>query len=102
MNTAAHDHAGAGTVTTALEELEESTARVVSLRQKLEHIGAGLAERRESVRLYEEELAGVLATADHDRATIARLEGDVSEREHVLSHLRGELTELANELGAAG
>ena len=100
METAAHDSATPGAVTTALEELEESTARVVSLRHKLEQVGAALAERRESIRLYENELAAVLATADHDRTTISRLESEVGQREDVLSHLRTELNALAAELGA--
>ena len=90
-----------GELTAALAELEETTARVVALRLKVERLTAGLGERRQTLQGLERELASVRLSADHDRATISRLQGDVDERDELLEHLRTELAGLATELGLA-
>jgi chromosome segregation ATPase len=87
---------------TALAELEESTARVVALRHKVEQLTTGLAERQQALRELEGELSSLSASAADDRATVSRLETDVEGREELLAHLRTELTALAAELGFSG
>jgi chromosome segregation ATPase len=89
-------------LTAALGELEESTARVVSLRQKIERLGEQLAARQQALATLEQELAETRVSAEHDRATISRLEQELELRAGLLNRLRMELTSLAGELGMGG
>jgi chromosome segregation ATPase len=86
-------------LTAALGELEESTARLVALRQKLEQLGGGLADRRETLRAYDDELSAARLEAEQHRTTITRLEHELGSRESLFTHLQTELTGIAAELG---
>lgn len=101
METAATHTTGQGALAVALAELEESTARLVDLRHKVEHLDAGLAERQQALGNLEEELRAIHASADADRALVAGLESDMDGREELLGRLRGEVAALAAELGFA-
>ena len=87
-----------GGLSVALAELEESTARVVSVRQKVERLAAELTGRQQAVLSLERELSAARASAKHDREAIARLELDLEGRADLLNRLRSELTALAGEL----
>ena len=91
-----------GGLTAALTELEETTARVVSLRHKVERLTVGIAERQDALGQLEHERASLRRAADHDLATIARLERDLESRELLFANLRSELAALAAELGVSG
>jgi chromosome segregation ATPase len=90
---------GAGPLTAALAELEETTARVVLLRQRVERLMESLADRRSTLDGLERELAAARVSAGHDREAILQLEREVTDRDETLAHLRTELTGLAIELG---
>lgn len=86
----------------ALSELEESTARIVSLRQKVERLAGEVARRRESILALEEELASARASAEHDRAAISRLEHELDGHTGLIDRLHTELTSLAGDLATPG
>lgn len=86
----------------ALAELEESTARIVSLRQKVERLAGEVAKRRESILALDEELASARASAEHDRAAISRLERELDGHTGLIERLRSELTSLAGDLATPG
>jgi chromosome segregation ATPase len=99
VRSSAVDLDASGDLAPALGDLEESTARVVSLRLKLEQFAAGLAERQRVLERYEAEIAEARLAAEHDRAALARLRQEIEHREGLLSHLRVELLGMAAELG---
>jgi chromosome segregation ATPase len=87
---------------TALAELEESTARLIDLRHKVEHLAAGVAERQQALGELEQERSALRASADADRALVSSLESDVEGREELLGRLRNEVTALVAELDLRG
>jgi hypothetical protein len=98
MEPAATHTTGQGGLAAALVELEESTARLVDLRHKVEHLASGIAERQQALGGLEGELLALHASGDADRALVASLESDMDGRAELLGQLRGEVAALAAEL----
>jgi chromosome segregation ATPase len=89
-------------LTAALSELEESTARLVSLRQKVERIGHEVAQRQQAILALERDLASARASADEDRETISHLERELDGHTGLIERVRSELTSLAGDLATPG
>lgn len=80
--------------------LDDETARLEALRERVERFARAVAERDQVVRRLETELDAARIAREQDRLAVNRLQGEIHERDRLLDLVGGKVEELASTLRA--